>query len=371
MKARLNKRTIDEAEYQAPRRLLFVGHRDDRIRHPYLPPPGASPSSSTTGAVVVGASTPSVRTASSPFSRHGLKLSKYSYRSDKAKIPARSGCNRPPACRRSLTWPTATSKTTRRSTTSREASSESRRLWDRCVLPKLGKRRVADIHRKDIAKLMTEMAGTPSMANKVLTQLSKAFNLGRGMGMATRGHEPVPPCQPLSRGSPRALPVAEGTDATRRRAGQDGGSNGLHHRIAVAAVRLCSCSLAVGRKRSCGFAGPMSTSSSEAFISPTARPANAPWCSTLVLLAILQGLERVDGNPFVLPGHKQGRPDQRLAEAVGSVPSRSADPRRPHSRSSPYVCQFWHQQRPQPLGHRTPARPQQDPHDPALRAPRR
>ena len=52
-----------------------------------------------------------------------------------------------------------------------------RRLWDRCVLPKLGKRRVEDIGRADIAGLISSMSDTPAMANKTLTLLSKAFNL--------------------------------------------------------------------------------------------------------------------------------------------------------------------------------------------------
>ncbi len=90
-----------------------------------------------------------------------------------------------------------------------------RRAWDRCVLPKLGKRRVKDITRADIAKLMTGMSGTPAMANKVLTLLSKAFNLAEVWGLAPRRHESVSPCRPVQGREPRALPLGIGAEASR------------------------------------------------------------------------------------------------------------------------------------------------------------
>ena len=71
-----------------------------------------------------------------------------------------------------------------------------RRAWDRCVLPKLGKRRVRDVNRADVARLMTEMAETPAMANKVLTLLSKAFNLAEVWGWRPEGSNP---CRHVSR----------------------------------------------------------------------------------------------------------------------------------------------------------------------------
>ncbi|MEM8995834.1 MAG: tyrosine-type recombinase/integrase [Acidobacteriota bacterium] len=71
-----------------------------------------------------------------------------------------------------------------------------RRAWDRCVLPKLGKRKVKDITRADVAKLMTEMADTPAMANKVLTLLSKAFNLAEVWEWRPEGSNP---CRHVSR----------------------------------------------------------------------------------------------------------------------------------------------------------------------------
>ena len=65
-----------------------------------------------------------------------------------------------------------------------------RQLWDRCVLPRLGKRRVSDIRRSDIAQLITDMSDTKAMANKVISLLSKAFNLAEVWGWRPEGTNP-------------------------------------------------------------------------------------------------------------------------------------------------------------------------------------
>ena len=44
-------------------------------------------------------------------------------------------------------------------------------LWNRSILPKLGKHKVADIQRADVAKVMTEISKTPALANRVLSLL--------------------------------------------------------------------------------------------------------------------------------------------------------------------------------------------------------
>lgn len=52
-----------------------------------------------------------------------------------------------------------------------------RQAWARCVLPRLGDHPISEVRRSDILSLMTDMAETPSMANRVLGLLSSAFNL--------------------------------------------------------------------------------------------------------------------------------------------------------------------------------------------------
>jgi hypothetical protein len=71
-----------------------------------------------------------------------------------------------------------------------------RRAWDRCILPRFGRRKVADIERADVAKLVAEMSSTPAMANKVIGLLSKAFNLAEIWGGRPEGTNP---CRHISR----------------------------------------------------------------------------------------------------------------------------------------------------------------------------
>ena len=66
-----------------------------------------------------------------------------------------------------------------------------RRNFDKHVLPSLGRRRVVDVTRTDIAELQTSMAPTPGAANNVRALLSKAFNLAEVWGWRPEGSNPV------------------------------------------------------------------------------------------------------------------------------------------------------------------------------------
>ena len=70
------------------------------------------------------------------------------------------------------------------------SAKRARQLWDSSVLPTLGKRKVSDVQRADVAKLITDMADTPAMANKVISLLSKAFNLAEVWGWRPEGTNP-------------------------------------------------------------------------------------------------------------------------------------------------------------------------------------
>lgn len=52
-----------------------------------------------------------------------------------------------------------------------------RAMWERYILPRFGKRRVTDVSAADIEAMMKAMSETPVQANRVLSLLSKAFNL--------------------------------------------------------------------------------------------------------------------------------------------------------------------------------------------------
>ncbi len=68
--------------------------------------------------------------------------------------------------------------------------------WRKHVLPTLGKRRIADITRDDVAKLHHSLRAKPYVANRVLALISKAFNLSELWGWRPDGTNP---CRHLKR----------------------------------------------------------------------------------------------------------------------------------------------------------------------------
>ncbi|MEM7585396.1 MAG: site-specific integrase [Acidobacteriota bacterium] len=179
-----------------------------------------------------------------------------------------------------------------------------RQVWDRCVLPTLGRRRVADIRRADIAKLMTAMADTPAMANKVQSLLSKAFNLAEVWGWRPEGTNP---CRHVGRYREESRERYLSEDELRRL-----GEAFVHFEQhtetsphAVAAIRLLilsGCRSAeilklrwedVDFERRCLHLPDSKTGKRTVLLNTAA-------------LEILADLERVDGNPYVIPGAKPG-----------------------------------------------------------------
>src|SRR5947207_9462673 len=65
-----------------------------------------------------------------------------------------------------------------------------RGLLDRIVLPALGKRKVADVTRADIAKFHHENRAAPYQANLIRAMLSKTFNLAELWGLRPDGSNP-------------------------------------------------------------------------------------------------------------------------------------------------------------------------------------
>lgn len=66
------------------------------------------------------------------------------------------------------------------------------RTWRKHVLPRLGKKKVADVTRADVFQLHSEMGErTPIQANRTIALLSKAFNLCEIWGWRPDGSNPV------------------------------------------------------------------------------------------------------------------------------------------------------------------------------------
>jgi hypothetical protein len=56
-------------------------------------------------------------------------------------------------------------------------------LLDKCIVPEIGRIKVADVTRADIANLQHKLAKNPDRANKVMVVLSKMFNLAEVWGL--------------------------------------------------------------------------------------------------------------------------------------------------------------------------------------------
>ena len=185
-----------------------------------------------------------------------------------------------------------------------------RQAWKRCVLPRLGKRRVADIARADVAKLMNEMADTPAMANKVLSLLSKAFNLAEIWGWRPEGTNP---CRHVGRFKEEARDRYLSEDELRRlgEALSDLEANTGTSRHATAAIRLlvltgCRSAEILGlRWQDVDF-------ERRCLHLPDSKIGKRNVMLNSVALGILDGLERVDGSPWVIPGANPDRHQRSL-----------------------------------------------------------
>jgi integrase len=71
-----------------------------------------------------------------------------------------------------------------------------RRMVEKIIVPNLGKLKVADVTRADIARFHVSQASTPYQGNRTLATLSKAFNLAEVWGMRPDGTNP---CQRIER----------------------------------------------------------------------------------------------------------------------------------------------------------------------------
>ena len=105
------------------------------------------------------------------------------------------------------------------------------------VLPALGKIKVADVKRSDVADLVGRLRGTPTAANHCLSLLRKMFNLAELWGMRA---DSTNPCQHIKKytGSKRTRLITD-DELTRLYAYLDrADADGLEHPILTLAIRL-------------------------------------------------------------------------------------------------------------------------------------
>jgi integrase len=206
-------------------------------------------------------------------------------------------------------------------------------LVDLFVRPALGPKKIADVTRADIARLHHAHRETPYQANRILAVLSKMFSLAEAWGLRRDGSNP---CRHIERnperGRERMLSAPELARLGDALAAYDGSP------YITAAVKL----LLFSGARLSEILGLrwewINLERGEARL-----PDSKTGAKTLHLpppaLAVLNGLPRLEGNPYVIVGQKDGaslvnlqKPWQAIRKAAGLTDVRLHDLR--HSYAS-------------------------------------
>jgi integrase len=238
---------------------------------------------------------------------------------------------------------------------------EYRRLLEHVVLPVIGTRKAADIARRDIERLHQGRRITPTEANRALACLSTMFNVAERWGVRPDGSNP---CRHLEkypqRRRERFLSVEELARLGDALTTFDGSL------YAVAAVKLLVFSGArLGEVLGLRWEWID-------FERGDARlPDSKSGAKTLHLpppvLAVLAELPRLDGNPRVVVGAKEGAALVNLEKAMAGDPRSRRARRCAAARSAARLRERRRCKRDGPADHRQDARPQPAGHDRALR----
>ncbi len=177
-----------------------------------------------------------------------------------------------------------------------------RKIVENRILPRLGKRRVGDIGKADAAALHHEMRDVPDHANRTLSVLSRMMNLAEVWEMRPEG---VNPCRHVKK-YPEHKRERFLSDDEYRRLGaalRDAESEGFASSTAIAAIRLLMLTgCRSGEIKSLKWehvnleAGELRLPESKtgAKVVHLGDPA----------IAVLRGIARREGSPWVLPGLK-------------------------------------------------------------------
>jgi len=179
-------------------------------------------------------------------------------------------------------------------------AAEYRRLLNKIILPALGKRKAADVTRADVTKLHHANRAAPYQANRLLAVLSKMFNLAERWGLRSDGSNPCRHVEKFAeRKRERMLSPAELARLGDALAAHDGSP------YAVAAVKLL-----VFTGARLGEVLGLKWEWIDFERGEARLPDSKTGAKTLHLpppaLAVLAVLPRLDGNPYVIAGAKEG-----------------------------------------------------------------
>jgi integrase len=174
-----------------------------------------------------------------------------------------------------------------------------------------GHRQLRDISRAEVAKLDHALKAKPGAANRCLSVLSKMFNLAERWGLRSEGSNPVRHIDKYREHKIERFLSAEELSrlgATLKRAETErilGKSEGGENPYAIAAIGLL---LFTGARKSEILTARWEEVDFEngALVVPDSKTGAKTITLSAPALSLLEKLPRIEGNPYVLPGHIHG-----------------------------------------------------------------
>ena len=187
---------------------------------------------------------------------------------------------------------------------SARTASSYRTLLTKHILPVLGTKRVRDVGRADVAALHHDLRAMPWSANRTVKILSKMFKLAEGWKMVQAGHNP---CRSIRRYKEDSRERFLSPDEWRRlgRALKEAEFDGSVWPQAIAALRLlmltgCRRQEIVTLRWDDVDRTTRELRLRRAKTGPRMVPLTPP------VERVVDGISRVEGNPWVIPGRKPG-----------------------------------------------------------------
>ena len=197
----------------------------------------------------------------------------------------------------------------------------SRAAVERYILPALGRLPLAAVRPAQAVALHQSLADRPAMANAVVATLSHIYRLAEGWGAVPEGTNP---CRSVVR-FPARRRERFLTDAEFDRLGRvldEAGTRGGARPAAVAAIRLL---LLTGCRKREILTLRWSDVDLEAGEIALADSKTGPRTVSLApaAVALLAGLKRAPGNPWVIPGHRPGTHMRSIDDAWYTLRARA------------------------------------------------